>query len=90
MGRAHGRAWVRQPGELGRGCGQQRSPSRGWSSNARKIAYRISQTGRNALPDSAYAHVFTGAPIGEALAAELRRRRANKASVRHMDVAPRA
>jgi hypothetical protein len=55
---------------------------------ARKAAYRLSQAGRNALPDAAYAHVFSGAPIGDTLATELRRRRAAKAAARHVDMAP--
>jgi hypothetical protein len=56
---------------------------------ARKQAYRLSQAGRGALPEAAYAHVFRGEPIGEALAAELRRRRAAKATAQHVDMAPR-
>ena len=55
---------------------------------ARKAAYRLSQTGRDALPESAYAHVFRGEPIGAELAAELRRRRAAKEAAHHVDVAP--
>jgi hypothetical protein len=55
---------------------------------ARKLAYRNSQAGRNALPESAYAHVFSGQPIGAALAAELQRRRATKEAAGHTDMAP--
>ena len=55
---------------------------------ARKFAYRLSQAGRDALPEAAYAHVFRGEPIGETLAAELRRRRAAKQAARHTDMAP--
>jgi hypothetical protein len=55
---------------------------------ARKLAYRNSQAGRNALPEAEYAHVFTGAPIGATLAAELKRRRAAKEAGGHVDVAP--
>lgn len=54
---------------------------------ARKIAYRISQEGRGVLPEAAYAHVFSGAPIGAALAAELARRRAAKKAAGHVDMA---
>jgi hypothetical protein len=55
---------------------------------ARKFAYRRSQQGRDALPESAYAHVFRDEPMGAALTAELRRRRAAKAAAGHMDMAP--
>ena len=55
---------------------------------ARKLAYRNSQAGRNALPEAAYAHVFGGQPIGATLAAELQRRRAAKQAAGHMDMAP--
>jgi hypothetical protein len=55
---------------------------------ARKFAYRRSQAGRGALAESAYAHVFRGEPIGDALATELRRRRSAKQAARHMDMAP--
>jgi hypothetical protein len=57
---------------------------------ARKFAYRLSQQGRNVLPESAYAHVFSGAPIGPALTGELRKRRAAKTSAGHVDAAPEA
>jgi hypothetical protein len=56
---------------------------------ARKLAYRKSQAGRNALAEAAYAHMFGGQPIGATLAAELQRRRAAKAATGHMDMAPR-
>ena len=55
---------------------------------ARKVAYRLSQEGRGALPDALFAHVFRGEPMGEPLAAELRRRRAAKAAAGHIDMAP--
>jgi hypothetical protein len=55
---------------------------------ARKLAYRNSQAGRNALPESAYAHVFSGQPIGATLAAELQRRSAAKEAAGHMNMAP--
>jgi hypothetical protein len=55
---------------------------------ARKLAYRHSQEGRGALPEAAYAHVFRGEAIGDALAAELRRRRVAKSAARHVDMAP--
>jgi hypothetical protein len=55
---------------------------------ARKSAYRLSQQGRNVLPESAYAHVFSGAQIGPALANELHKRRAAKTASGHVDVAP--
>ncbi len=55
---------------------------------ARKLAYRNSQVGRNALPMGAYAHVFEGKPIGAPLIAELQRRRAAKQASGHMDMAP--
>jgi hypothetical protein len=55
---------------------------------ARKFAYRNSQAGRDALPEADYAHVFSGAPIGPTLTAELQRRRAAKDAKGHMDMAP--
>jgi hypothetical protein len=55
---------------------------------ARKIAYVLSQQSRGALPDEAYAHVFRGADIGDALAAELVRRRTAKKGLGHIDMAP--
>jgi hypothetical protein len=55
---------------------------------ARKLAYRNSQAGRGALPEADYAHVFGGAPIGPALAAELQRRRAAKDAAGHVNMAP--
>jgi hypothetical protein len=54
---------------------------------ARKAAYRVSQESRNALPQALYAHVFQGEEIGEALAAELGRRRTVKAAAGHIDSA---
>ncbi len=54
---------------------------------ARKIAYRKSQEGRSVLPESEYADVFSSGVIGDALAAELRRRREAKRSVGHIDAA---
>ncbi|MGH6918743.1 MAG: hypothetical protein ACREJ0_13695, partial [Geminicoccaceae bacterium] len=55
---------------------------------ARQIAYRKSQDGRSVLPPAAYADVFRTGRIGEALAAELRRRRAVKHAAGHCDSAP--
>ena len=55
---------------------------------ARKLAYRRSQQGRDALPEADYAHVFSGQPISTALAAELRRRRGAKTAAGHVDMAP--
>jgi len=40
------------------------------------------------LPEQAYAHVFRGEAVGEALGAELRRRRAAKTAAQHVDMAP--
>jgi hypothetical protein len=55
---------------------------------ARKAAYRMSQDGRDVLPEALYAHVFQGGELGEPLAAELRRRRAAKRQQGHVDMAP--
>jgi hypothetical protein len=55
---------------------------------ARKLAYRNSQAGRGVLPEAAYAHVFSGQPIGPLLTAELQRRRAAKGAAGHVDMAP--
>jgi hypothetical protein len=55
---------------------------------ARKIAYRKSQEGRNALPPTLYQSVFRGAPIGPELAEELRKRRQQKANAGHVNQAP--
>ena len=54
---------------------------------ARKIAYRKSQDGRNALPDERYAQVFRTGAIDEELAAELRERRARKVAAGHTSAA---
>lgn len=54
---------------------------------ARNAAYRMSQEGRGALPEAAYAHVFQGADVSDELAAELARRRAAKTSLGHADMA---
>lgn len=54
---------------------------------ARKIAYRKSQDGRNALPDERYAQVFRTGAIDEGLAAELRERRARKVAAGHTSAA---
>jgi hypothetical protein len=54
---------------------------------ARQIAYRKSQEGRSALPESEYADVFSSGVISDALAAELRRRRDAKRSAGHIDAA---
>ena len=55
---------------------------------ARKLAYRLSQQGRDVLPDARYADVFRTGAIGDDLAAELRRRRAAKSAAGHVDTAP--
>lgn len=55
---------------------------------ARQLAYAASQKGRNALPRELYCSVFALGQIGEELAAELRRRRAEKARLGHVDQAP--
>ena len=55
---------------------------------ARKIAYRQSQDGRNALPEARYADVFRTGTIGAELAQELDRRRALKRDLGHVDSAP--
>jgi hypothetical protein len=55
---------------------------------AREIAYRESQRGRGALPEARYASVFQTGRIDDALAAELRRRRADKEGAGHMSWAP--
>jgi hypothetical protein len=54
---------------------------------ARKIAYERSQQGRGVLPEAQYLHVFSRGAIGEALAAELRRRRETKRALGHVDTA---
>ena len=54
---------------------------------ARKIAYEKSQQGRGVLPQAEYLDVFSRGEIGEALAAELRRRRDTKRSLGHVDAA---
>jgi hypothetical protein len=55
---------------------------------ARKLAYRLSQAGRNALPEELYGEVFSTGRIGPALAEELERRRAVKAMAGHVSAAP--
>lgn len=55
---------------------------------ARKLAYRLSQEGRAALAEDLYAEIFATGEIGTALAAELRRRRAEKARGGHGDGVP--
>ncbi len=55
---------------------------------ARKLAYRKSQEGRNALPEARYAQVFRTGKIDGALAAELRQRRAAKTASGHVSAAP--
>jgi hypothetical protein len=52
---------------------------------ARQIAYRASQKGRDALPEALYEGVFASGRIGDALAAELDRRRAAKRAAGHRD-----
>ncbi|HYO15256.1 MAG TPA: hypothetical protein VE685_18825 [Thermoanaerobaculia bacterium] len=55
---------------------------------ARKIAYGMSQKGRNALDPQFYQEVFVTGEIGEELAKELRRRREEKERERHVSSAP--
>jgi hypothetical protein len=55
---------------------------------ARKAAYSKSQEGRDALPEAAYSEVFETGEIGSTLAEELRRRRAQKSRIGHIDQAP--
>jgi hypothetical protein len=55
---------------------------------ARKAAYRMSQEGRNALPEALYDDVFRTGEIGDTLVGELRQRRAEKARLGHVDEAP--
>ena len=55
---------------------------------ARKIAYRRSQEGRDALPEAFYAAVFETGEIDDALAAALDARRAEKRKAGHVDAAP--
>ena len=56
--------------------------------NARKIAYQISQTGRDALEPFDYHSVFETGEIGPDLARELRRRRDSKIKMGHVNGAP--
>lgn len=55
---------------------------------ARKFAYRKSQAGRNVLPEVEYAHVFEAGEINATLAGELKRRRAKKKELGHVDHTP--
>lgn len=55
---------------------------------ARKLAYQLSQAGRDALPEELYASVFQSGQITESLAEELERRRHIKKTGRHIDSAP--
>jgi hypothetical protein len=55
---------------------------------ARKLAYRLSQAGRGALPEQLYSEIFSTGRIGPALAEELARRRAAKARAGHVYAAP--
>lgn len=55
---------------------------------ARKIAYRNSQEGRDVLPEASYAQVFRTGTIDGVLSAELKRRRAGKQDIGHIDAAP--
>jgi hypothetical protein len=57
---------------------------------ARRLAYAASQAGRDALSPDSYASVFVSGLIDEALAVELRRRRASKARAGHVDQAAAA
>lgn len=54
---------------------------------ARRIAYRLGQEGRGALPPEHYAGVFRTGSISPELAAELRARRAAKHEAGHIDSA---
>jgi hypothetical protein len=80
MGANHGN-WVRDregaPGEPTTEFG-----------TARKIAYGISQAGRNALDPKSYAAVFATGRIDAELAAELKRRREEKERLGHVSWAP--
>ncbi len=55
---------------------------------ARKLAYRKSQEGRDALPEARYASVLRTGTIDDALAEELRQRRARKLAAGHVSAAP--
>lgn len=55
---------------------------------ARKIAYGLSQEGREALPPDAYREVFETGEIGPELARELERRRRGKEEAGHVSWAP--
>ena len=55
---------------------------------ARKLAYRLSQQGRNALDPALYQSVFATGEIGPELAEELRRRREVKDREGHVSWAP--
>lgn len=54
---------------------------------ARKIAYRLGQQHRDALPPESYAEVFRTGSIAPGLAAPLRARRAAKRAAGHVDAA---
>lgn len=54
---------------------------------ARKLAYELSQSGRDVLPPQAYAEVFRTGEIGPDLAAELTARREAKRTAGHVDMA---
>ncbi len=55
---------------------------------ARKFAYRISQAGRDVLPEAAYTQMFASGEIDGTMAEELERRRAKKKGMGHVDAAP--
>lgn len=55
---------------------------------ARSIAYRESQAGRSALPEELYETVFATGRVPPELAAELRRRRAEKDEADHVSWSP--
>ncbi len=55
---------------------------------ARKIAYGLSQEGRDALPPEECREVFETGEIGPELARELERRRAEKEEAGHVSRAP--
>jgi hypothetical protein len=55
---------------------------------ARKLAYALSQKGRDVLDEALYRDVFTTGEIGPALAQELTRRAEAKAKAGHVSAAP--
>jgi len=55
---------------------------------ARTLAYRSSQSGRDALPPGTYREVFTSGQIAPSLETELRRRQTRKLASGHISQAP--